>query len=48
LIESRDAQLGAQIGTEFAEGFVVRDVLQRTTLFRMPDFAEPRTGSIGN
>ncbi len=38
LIESRDAQFGAQIGAGFAEGFVVRDLLQRTTLFsREPD-----------
>ena len=34
LIESRDAQFGAQIGAAFAEGFVVRDLLQRATLFR--------------
>ena len=33
LIESRDAQLGAQIGVEYAEGFIVRDLLQRATLF---------------
>ena len=29
LIESRDAQFGAQIGVAFAEGFVVREVLTR-------------------
>lgn len=34
LIESRDAQFGAQIGAAFAEGFVVREVLERDTLFR--------------
>jgi bacillithiol biosynthesis deacetylase BshB1 len=34
LIESRDAQFGAQIGVAFAEGFVVRDLVQRPTLFR--------------
>jgi bacillithiol biosynthesis deacetylase BshB1 len=32
LIESRDAYLGARIGAEFAEGFIVRDVPQRATL----------------
>lgn len=35
LIESRDAQFGAQIGAPFAEGVVVRDPIQRTTLFRL-------------
>jgi N-acetylglucosamine malate deacetylase 1 len=30
LIESRDAQFGAQIGAAFAEGFVVRQVLTRS------------------
>jgi bacillithiol biosynthesis deacetylase BshB1 len=34
LIESRDAQFGAQIGVAFAEGFVVRDLVQRSTLFK--------------
>jgi bacillithiol biosynthesis deacetylase BshB1 len=34
LIESRDAQFGAQIGTAFAEGIIVRDPIQRSTLFR--------------
>jgi N-acetylglucosamine malate deacetylase 1 len=33
LIESRDAQFGAQIGVAFAEGVVVRDLVQRSTLF---------------
>ena len=33
LIESRDAQLGAQIGVAFAEGIVVRELMQRSTLF---------------
>jgi bacillithiol biosynthesis deacetylase BshB1 len=32
LIESRDAQFGAQIGVAFAEGFVVRHLLQRLDL----------------
>jgi len=32
LIESRDAQFGAQIGVAFAEGFVVRQVLARRDL----------------
>jgi len=32
LIESRDAQFGAQIGVAFAEGFVVRQVLARQDL----------------
>jgi bacillithiol biosynthesis deacetylase BshB1 len=34
LIESRDTQFGAQIGVEYAEGFVVRELMQRTTLLR--------------
>jgi len=34
LIESRDAQFGAQIGVAFAEGFVVRQLLTRTHLLR--------------
>lgn len=34
LIESRDAQFGAIAGVAFAEGFVVRDPLVRTHLFR--------------
>jgi bacillithiol biosynthesis deacetylase BshB1 len=32
LIESRDAQFGAQIGVAFAEGFVVRQPIQRPDL----------------
>jgi LmbE family N-acetylglucosaminyl deacetylase len=32
LIESRDAQFGAQIGVAFAEGFVVRQTLARPDL----------------
>jgi len=32
LVESRDAQFGAQIGVAFAEGFVVRQVLARRDL----------------
>jgi len=35
LIESRDAQFGAQVGVAFAEGIVVRDLVQRSTLFRI-------------
>jgi bacillithiol biosynthesis deacetylase BshB1 len=34
LIESRDAQFGAQIGVAFAEGIVVREPITRTSLFR--------------
>jgi bacillithiol biosynthesis deacetylase BshB1 len=34
LIESRDAQFGALAGVEFAEGFVVRDPVVRTNLFK--------------
>jgi LmbE family N-acetylglucosaminyl deacetylase len=34
LIESRDAQFGAQIGAAFAEGFVARQILARTHLLR--------------
>jgi len=34
LIESRDAQFGAQTGVAFAEGFVVRQPLVRTHLLR--------------
>jgi N-acetylglucosamine malate deacetylase 1 len=34
LIESRDAQFGAQIGVPFAEGFLVREPLARLTLFK--------------
>jgi hypothetical protein len=36
LIESRDAQFGALIGVAFAEGFVVREPVERTTLLRRP------------
>src|SRR5690606_14506337 len=36
LIESRDAQFGALIGTAFAEGVVVREPVQRTSLLRHP------------
>jgi bacillithiol biosynthesis deacetylase BshB1 len=32
LVESRDAQFGAQIGVAFAEGFVIRQLLQRQDL----------------
>ena len=34
LIESRDAQFGALANVEFAEGFVVKDPIKRTDLFR--------------
>jgi N-acetylglucosamine malate deacetylase 1 len=34
LIESRDAQFGAQAGVAFAEGVVVREPVQRTTLLK--------------
>jgi hypothetical protein len=34
LIESRDAQFGAQIGVAFAEGVMVRELLQRASLLR--------------
>src|SRR4029078_6992214 len=33
LIESRDAQVGAQMGVTYAEGLVTRDPLRRKTLF---------------
>lgn len=36
LIESRDSQFGAQIGVPFAEGLVVREPIERTSLFRKP------------
>jgi bacillithiol biosynthesis deacetylase BshB1 len=34
LIESRDAQFGALIGVEFAEGVVVRELMVRDSLFK--------------
>ena len=34
LIESRDAQFGAQAGVAFAEGFVVREPVVRSSLLR--------------
>ena len=34
LVESRDAQFGAQAGVTWAEGIVVREPLVRPTLFR--------------
>jgi bacillithiol biosynthesis deacetylase BshB1 len=34
LIESRDARFGAQAGVPFAEGFIVREPLIHSTLFR--------------
>lgn len=36
LIESRDAQFGALAGVPWAEGFIVRDPVPRTSLFRTP------------
>lgn len=36
LIESRDAQFGALAGVRWAEGFVVREPVLRTGLFRAP------------
>jgi bacillithiol biosynthesis deacetylase BshB1 len=36
LIESRDSQFGAQIGVPFAEGVVVREPIERTSLLRKP------------
>jgi bacillithiol biosynthesis deacetylase BshB1 len=34
LIESRDAQFGAQIGVEYAEGFIVRELVARPSLLK--------------
>jgi bacillithiol biosynthesis deacetylase BshB1 len=34
LIESRDAQFGALVGVRWAEGFVVRDTLERSSLIK--------------
>lgn len=34
LVESRDAQFGALAGVQFAEGIVVREPVQRSTLFK--------------
>ncbi len=36
LIESRDAQFGALSGVRWAEGFIVREPLLRSALFRQP------------
>lgn len=36
LIESRDAQFGAGIGVTFAEGIIVRDLVERPSLLRKP------------
>jgi bacillithiol biosynthesis deacetylase BshB1 len=36
LIESRDAQFGAQVGVAFAEGVIVRDPIVRSSLLREP------------
>jgi bacillithiol biosynthesis deacetylase BshB1 len=35
LIESRDAQFGAQINAAYAEGLIVREPIRRSTLFRV-------------
>jgi len=40
LIESRDAQFGAQLGVAYAEGFVVRTPIERATLLRDEIIAE--------
>jgi bacillithiol biosynthesis deacetylase BshB1 len=43
LVESRDAHFGAQAGVRFAEGFVVRELLLRTSLLdRWPPAGLPR------
>jgi bacillithiol biosynthesis deacetylase BshB1 len=34
LIESRDAQFGAQIGVAFAEGIIVREPIERSTILK--------------
>ena len=39
LVESRDAQFGAQAGVAFAEGFVIREPVVRADLFRSGDGA---------
>ncbi|MBM3770381.1 MAG: bacillithiol biosynthesis deacetylase BshB1 [Acidimicrobiia bacterium] len=36
LIESRDAQFGALSGCQWAEGFVVREILMRSSVLRAP------------
>jgi bacillithiol biosynthesis deacetylase BshB1 len=36
LIESRDAQFGAQIGVAYAEGLIVREPVARSSLLRTP------------
>src|SRR5688572_18109510 len=36
LIETRDAQFGAQIGVAYAEGLVVREPVSRASLLRVP------------
>jgi bacillithiol biosynthesis deacetylase BshB1 len=36
LIESRDAQFGAQIGVAYAEGVIVREPVSRSSLLRTP------------
>jgi LmbE family N-acetylglucosaminyl deacetylase len=36
LVESRDAQFGAQAGVQFAEGVIVREPIVRRTLFKEP------------
>jgi LmbE family N-acetylglucosaminyl deacetylase len=41
LIESRDSQLGALAGVQYAEGLVVRELIVRETLFKTPS-SDPR------
>jgi len=45
LIESRDAQFGAQAGVAFAEGVVVREPVVREHLFRRADSADSDPGA---
>ena len=42
LVESRDAQFGAQAGVQFAEGFIVREPIVRENLFKGAGGMEPR------
>ena len=48
LIESRDAQFGALIGTSFAEGVVVRDLIERPHLLRDLGVAAPPRPELGS
>jgi N-acetylglucosamine malate deacetylase 1 len=45
LVESRDAQFGAQAGVAFAEGLMVRDPILRSHLFRDDGGARPHPGA---